>query len=429
MAQRSNTITIRTKVSARASALTSLACLLAILTFAATAHAQSFSVIYTLNGTTGGDFPNSGLISDRQGNLYGAAEGGTGNCEGGGCGIIFKLSRHGSGWIFNVLYDFTSLSDGVNIMAPLTIGPDGNLYGTTNRGGNQSCPNGGCGTVFKLSPQPIPCRAVFCQWRKTTLYEFTGGADGQYPLGQLMFDNAGNLYGTANTAAIGNPYYGSVFEMTPTHGSWTFNVLYDFLGGTAGGPNGGVVFDNQGNLWGFQGLGGEDNCGDPQLPDGCGSIYELSPSSSGWTETNVFGFSRSTGGGPSGTMIADQSGNFYGTLCFNGPAGGGGVFEFSPGGQFNLLYADAGNTSYCSGPYGGVVMDQAGNLYAADQSNGTGCGFAFGLSPRNGVWYFTNLHTFSHGSDGCNPVGPLALDPAANVYGADLTNAIFEITP
>jgi len=260
---------------------------LAVLTFVATAQAQTFSVLYTLGGINNGIFPNNGLISDSHGNLYGTASGGIDNCGGGTCGVIFKLSRRGSVWIYSVLYYFTGLSDGVNVMAPLTIGPDGTLYGTTSRGGNDSCFNG-CGTVFRLTPPPNVCPTVSCEWRKTTLYEFTGGADGQYPMCQLMFDAAGNIYGTAFTAATNNPYHGSVFELTPSGGGWTFNVLYDFLGGTSGLPSSGVVFDRQGNLWGYQAYGGAENCGSPQIGELCGSIYKLSPSPSGWTETNEF---------------------------------------------------------------------------------------------------------------------------------------------
>jgi len=223
-------------------------------------------------------------------------------------------------------------------------------------------------------------------------------------------------------------YEGSVFELSPSGGGWTFNLLYAFPAPPgAGYPDGGVVFDSQGNLWGLEGYGGADNCSDDDY--NCGSIYELSPSSSGWTDTTVFGFNTSTGGHPIGTLVSDQSGNFYGTLDTNGPYGGGGVFQFVPSsGELNLLYSATGYPGDNAGPYGGVVMDQAGNLYAAAEGVGYS-GFVFELSPLNGRWDFTNLHTFTGGSDGATPIGPLALDAQGNVYGADLSNVIFEITP
>ncbi len=403
------------------------------------AHAQTFTVLYTLNGTTDGNAPAAGLVADREGNLYGVASSGGGSnpCpDDRGCGTVFQLSRHGSGWVFRVLYSFNGESDGWNPEAPLAVASDGSIYGTTIWGGINGCFEGwGCGTVFRLQPPPTICASVSCPWIKTTLYKFTGEADGEYPVGQITFDQAGNVYGTAS-ASESEQYDGSVFELSPSDGGWTFNLLYAFPGTTSGAPGGGLVFDRQGNLWGFQAYGGASNCGDPQLPDPCGSIYKLSPSSSGWIETTVFGFSASTGGGPSGTLVLDQSGNFYGTLSTNGTLGSGGIFQFVPSsGQFNPLYSIAGNPGDYSGPYGGVVMDPAGNLYAADETNGTytcggvGCGFVFELSPSNGSWYFTNLHDFTGHSDGNTPVGPLALDAAGNVYGVDLTNVIFEVAP
>jgi hypothetical protein len=414
---------------------THAAFIVAVLLFlSAAAQAQTFAVLYTLNGTTDGKNPGNGLVSDRGGNLYGVASlGGTYPCPDNlGCGTIFRLSPHGTGWIFSVVYSFTGVSDGWNPEAPLAVAPDGSIYGTTFWGGINGCTDDwGCGTIFKLAPPPTVCPTASCGWIKTTLYKFTGGADGQYPLGQITFDQAGNLYGTASASNPSGQYAGSVFGLTPSAGGWTFNVLYAFPGTTSGAPVGGVIFDSQGNLWGVQAYGGVTNCGDPQLPDPCGSIYELSPSASGWTETTVFEFSASTGGCPSGTLVPDHSGNFYGTLCTNGPSGSGGIFQYvPPSGEFNIIHSIAGNPADDAGPYGGVVMDHAGNLYAADQANGTyDRGFVFELSPSNGSWVLTSLHNFTGHSDGSTPYGPLVVDAEGNVYGADLTNVIFEITP
>jgi uncharacterized repeat protein (TIGR03803 family) len=408
--------------------LTKLFCA-AILGTTIWAQAQTFTVLYTLNGTTDGSDPVSGLVSDRHGDLYGtAAGGGINNCDGAGCGTVFKLSRHGYGWTFSVLYRFTGPSDGSNPEAPLAVAPDGSLYGTTYFGGTDGCRSGwGCGTVFKLSPPPNICPTVSCEWIKTTLYEFTGQVDGQYPLGQITFDQAGNVYGTASNS-LSDQYEGSVFELSPSGGGWTFNLLYAFPAPPgAGYPDGGVVFDSHGGLWGVEGYGGANNCSDDDY--NCGSIYKLSPSSSGWTDTTVFGFDTGTGGHPTGTLVSDRFGNFYGTLDTNGPYGGGGVFQFVPtSGELNLLYSATGYPGDNAGPYGGVVMDQAGNLYAAAEGVGYS-GFVFELSPGNGRWVFTNLHNFTGGSDGDTPVGPLAVDTQGNVYGADLRNVIFEITP
>ncbi len=425
----------RLQINRRLSKLAiSLAMFLALAPLASrAAGAQTFTVLYTLNGTTQGNSTGNGLVADRAGNLYGtAANGGIYPCpDDYGCGTVFKLTRHGSSWTFSLLYSFTGADDGWNPEGPLTIGSDGSVYGTTIWGGGTGCGFGfGCGTVFKLSPPPNICSTSSCEWTKTILYRFTGQADGDYPLGYLTLDQAGNLYGTASAAAVTSPYDGSVFELTPSNGGWIFNILYSFPGGTSGAPGGGVVFDSQGNLWGIQAYGGEQDCGDPQLPDPCGSIFKLSPSSSGWTETNVFGFSAATGGGPSGSLLREPSGNFYGTLDTNGPAGGGGIFQFVPSsGEFTMIYSVTGNPEDAPGPFGGVVMDQAGNLYAAAEGAGYTSGFVFELTPENNGWYFTNLHNFTDGSDGATPVGPLVVDTAGNVYGADLKNVVFAITP
>ncbi len=411
--------------------------LIIALAFAAlpSAQAQTFTVLHTLNGGSDGNAPGNGLTADREGNLYGTAyAGGILNCppfDPPGCGTVFKLSRQGTGWVFSVLYRFTGVSDGWFPFAPVAVAPDGSLYGTTTFGGNNGCSGLGCGTVFRLQPPPAICKSVSCPWTKTTLYEFTFGLDGAYPMGTPTFDQAGNVY---DTALDSNKQFdaGSVYELSPANGGWTFNVIYEFPNsGGAGWPAGGVVFDGQGNLWGSGGYGGVENCGDPQLPDRCGSIYELIPSASGWTEKTAFGLSASVGGGPTGSLVFDQSGNLYGNLLEDGPNGNGGVFQFnSASGQLNILFSGVGNGENQYGPQGGVVMDQAGNLYAADPRTGANdLGFVFKLTPANGTWILTDLHDFTGGSDGSLPYGPLVVDANGNVYGANSGNVIFEITP
>ena len=137
------------------------------------------------------------------------------------------------------------------------------------------------------------------------------------------------------------------------------------------------------------------------------------------------------GGGPTGSLVLDRSGNLYGTLSENGPNGNGGVFQFNPSsGQFNTIYSAAGNPGNEDGPWGGVVMDQGGNLYAADPLTGaSGNGYVFKLTPSGGGWTFTDLHDFTGGSDGAQPYGPMVVDAQGNLYGANNGNVIFKITP
>jgi uncharacterized repeat protein (TIGR03803 family) len=395
------------------------------------AQAQTLIPLFQVNKSDGAGLAN-GLTADRQGTLYGTAyEGGIQNCPGDqGCGTVFRLSHHGTGWTFSLLYSFRGVSDGWFPAAPVAVAPDGSLYGTTVFGGTNGCGGQGCGTVFRLQPPPTFCDSVSCPWTKTTLYEFTSGLDGFYPSPLLTFDRAGNVYGTASESQEN----GSVWELSPSNGGWTLSVLYEFTGGPSdvGGPSGGVVFDRSGNLWGTSGFGGVVNCGDPQLPDPCGTIFELIPSGSGWTERTAYGFSASVGGGPTGNLALDQSGNLYGTLFEDGPNGDdGGVFQFNPSsGELTVLYYASGNGENEDGPQGGVVIDQAGDLYAADPYTGGGyTGYVFKLTASNGNWIFTDLHSFTCGSDGCAPYGPLVVDANGNVYGANADQVIFEITP
>jgi len=399
------------------------------------AQAQTFSVLYTFTGGSDGASPYAGVTLDRAANLYGTATlGGSQNCYFGGdsgCGTVFKLSHKGTGWIFSLLYGFTGGSDGWWPFTSVTLGPDGNVYGTTSYGGGTGCIDGnGCGTVFKLKPPPNFCRSVSCPWTKTELYQFTGGLDGGFPEGSLTFDPSGNIFGTTSYAQD-NKYYGSVYELAPSNGGWTPSVLYTFTDYyQGGGAGGGVVFDKYGNLWGTTELGGSRNCytgsGDP-----CGLIFELTPSGSGWSYKTVYEFDSSVGGSPTGNLIFDESGNLYGTLAINGPYGDGGVYQFNPStGVLTVLYSFAGNGEAAGGPQGGVVMDKAGNLYGVDPYMGThGVGFVFELSPSTGRWIYTDLHDFTGGSDGASPYGTLALDANGNLYGTNAGGVVFEITP
>ena len=171
-------------------------------------YAQSFTVIHNFTGGPDGGTPLAGLTIDRAGNLYGTTVYGGNNqdhCFGIGCGTVFKLARRGSGWVLTPIYTFQGGSDGVEPCSPITIGPNGTLYGTTAEGGQGTCQVGGCGgnrfagcgTVFNLTPATHASGNALGAWNETVLYRFSGGSDGAYPQGQISFDSGGNLYGTA----------------------------------------------------------------------------------------------------------------------------------------------------------------------------------------------------------------------------------------
>ena len=176
--------------------LAGVASLLVLLAMAV--QAQTYSVIHNFTGGADGAGPG-GLIIDAAGNLYGAAAGGglsSQNCDD-TCGVVFKMKSSGQGWVLTPLYQFQGGSDGSS-PAGVVFGPDGTLYGTTTLGG-MPCPSEtqyGCGTVFNLRPSPSACKSALCPWTESVLYRFAGGStDGAIPVGQPIFDHAGNLYG------------------------------------------------------------------------------------------------------------------------------------------------------------------------------------------------------------------------------------------
>lgn len=385
-----------------------------------TAQAQTFQVLHTFTGGADGYAPTS-VVLDGAGNLYGDTGYG-GNYESScnyvgsptGCGVVFKMSHHGSSWIFAPLASFNG-ANGYEPEQGITIAPNGTLYSTTFYGG----PGGpechyfgpGCGTVFELRPPASLCKSFSCPWTVTDIHQFVGGpSDGQFPeLGSLTLDAARNLYGTTETG--GTYGDGMVYEMSPTGNGWTMSQLFNFGDVYTDGanPEGGVVFDKFGNLYGVTVAGG----------GGLGVVYQLSPSASGWTLHRLHSFNYETdGANPFGTPVIDSAGNLYGTTAYYGPNNGGTVWEVSPteggGWSFSVLYAFAAG----DGPDGGLLMDSAGNLYGATAGGGgNGYGAAFKLSPGNGGWTYTSLHDFTGGSDGGAPLSNLVMDSGGNLYG------------
>jgi uncharacterized repeat protein (TIGR03803 family) len=237
-----------------------------------------------------------------------------------------------------------------------------------------------------------------------------------------MFDQAGNLYGTTSSGGIQNCGYlgqgcGLVYQLTPSGGGWTENVLYSFGTGTNDGstPVSGVIFDTVGNLYGTNIFGGDSsNC-----PLGCGTVFQLTPSGSGWTENILYNFNfygGGDGGNPDAGLIFDGSGNLYGATFQRGSGGGGTVFEISSSTGFRVLYSLTGY----GGPLDSLVMDTVGNLYGTTHQDGLyHSGSAFKLTSSRGGWTYTSLHDFcsrSPCSDGAYANG-VTLDSNGNIYG------------
>ena len=268
-----------------------------------------------------GAFPGGGLIRDSKGNLYGLTGwGGSEVCsEGGaqGCGTVFKLTPTGTE---SVLYDFTGAGgDGAIGSGGLIEDAAGNLYGTTEHGGNAGCDNGdglGCGTVFKLSATGT----------ESVLYAFEGGSDGANPyLGSLIEDAAGNLYGTTAYGGDLNcnapAGCGTVFALTKTGKEI---VLYTFTGADGAVPLSALVRDPQGNLYGTTAYGGDLTC---NAPNGCGTVFEVTTARK---EVLLHIFESSDGLNPYGGLVRDTKGNLYGTTFGGGTSSAGTVFKLTP---------------------------------------------------------------------------------------------------
>ncbi|MGA8432806.1 MAG: choice-of-anchor tandem repeat GloVer-containing protein [Candidatus Sulfotelmatobacter sp.] len=409
---------------------------LAAMTFslAVCAQAQTETVLYSFGGVSSGEFPLGGLVLDAAGNLYGTtANGGNStNCFD-GCGTVFKLSQTPSGqWKKTVLHYFAGSTDGSYPASKLVFDGSGNLYGATQSGGSG---NGCCGVVFKLTP------ATSGTWKEKILFAFAGGATGAIP-SNVTFDAAGNLYGTAlgggNVSDCQNQNQGGcglVFRLSPTaSGPWKERVLFKFIGrGDGGNPEGGVVLDAAGNMYLIATSGGI-GCS----PYGCGVALELSPTASGpWNETTLHQFTGGADGGfVSPGLALDASGNVYGSTDSDGANGFGTIFEISPTSsgwaESTILNLDNATNGNGTQP---LIFDPAGNLHVENSGGGSkNCGTVFELSPSSG-WQESGLFTFDCTDGGANPDGGLTLDANGNLYGvtgnggAAGTGVVFRINP
>jgi uncharacterized repeat protein (TIGR03803 family) len=271
---------------------------------------------------------------------------------------------------------------------------------------------------------------VTSTWAATqekVLHNFGKGTDGSGPVASLIFDSAGNLYGTAE---YGGPYnYGMVFELTPKAGGWTEKVLHTFNnnGKDGGNPAGGLIFDSAGNLYGATAGGGVY---------GSGTVFELAPKTGGgWTEKVLHSFNNNgkDGTAPQAGVIFDAVGNLYGTCSTGGAYGIGTVFELAPkvGGGWaeKVLHTFKNNYKDGASPYGGLVLDAVGNLYGTTKEGGAYgvYGTVFELTPKTGGgWTEKVLHSFNQdGKDGYGPEAGLIFDAAGNLYGTTVYGGIY----
>jgi uncharacterized repeat protein (TIGR03803 family) len=373
----------------------------------------------------------------------------------------------------NVLYSFQGGNDGINPSTGLVADLAGKLFGTTTEGGTA-----GYGVVYELSPSHGG------GWKQTVIHSFQGG-DGAAPAAGLIFDQAGNLYGTTSTG--GKYHVGTVFQLTNSGGAWTETVLHSFTDKDGSHPLAGLVLDQAGNLYGTTLFGGHTEGGvvfqltlsggvwketvlhtftgrkdgiDPEAniildQNGVlystsmgGNVFKLTPPQPGhakWMFKNLYTFDGGEDGGPlsPGTLLAGNNGVLYGTQKFgNGPANAGAVFQLTPPAKHGAwtattIYRFAGGSDGLY-PYAGVISDAAGNLYGTTTGDGkTNFGNVYQLIPpaqQGGSWTKTTLYSFT-GPDGSGPSAGLIFGKEGVLYsttaggGSFGDGTVFEIVP
>jgi hypothetical protein len=413
------------------------------------------TVLYSFPGGANGSNPQGVLAMDSSGNLYGTTFGGglNGNCSAGFCGVVYELSPSvGGGWTQTVLYSFKGTTDGGNPQAGVILDSAGNLYGTTVEGGDTSCSAIGCGTVYEL------VRGTGGTWTEKILYGFTGGADGGNPIAGLVFDSAGNLYGTTSAwgdlgGCSGNGC-GSVFELSPgADGTWTETTLHTFshIGRDGNDPAASLVIDAHGNLFGTTALGGlfPNYCS-----DGCGTVFELRPAVDGSFDYGViyrFGATSTDGEGPVGGILLGPEGSLYGTTNVGGSGSSGAVWEISGSGTGlteTILYSFPGGGTDGLSPTSTMAFSPRGELYGTTESGGNStspgcpdsCGTIFRLTHTGTTWTASPPFRFD-GPDGARPGNSgLIRDAAGDFYGVtanggstgsgvSFDGVVFKITP
>jgi hypothetical protein len=429
-------------------------------------------VLYSFQGGSDGQSPAGGVVFDKAGNLYGATYEGGSTCPSPGCGTMFQLSPgNGGTWTETILYGFNG-NQGSRPEGGVIADKSGNLYGTTAYGGSGTCillgGNVGCGVAYELSP---PAQKGG-QWTYTILYSFKGGKDGQIPQGDLTLDEAGNIYGATlyggGYGSCNAPYFqhcGTVFKLSVPKqkgGKWSEKILCSFKGGTAGkefgdgaNPNGGLVLDSTGAVYGTTYYGGNEvgECDGGVGGVGCGTVFKLSQPTKkgkGWSKSILRRFNGQDGARPLAGVILDDANDLYGTTVGGGDYGSGVAFDLKPPSGKSHAWTETVLYKFTDGadganPMAGLIFDARGNLYGTADSGGgeSEHGVVFELKPPDGKrrpWTFSLVYGFGNGANGWAPAASLILDKAGSLYsttqaggvGTGCNNGcgtVFEVSP
>jgi uncharacterized repeat protein (TIGR03803 family) len=373
-------------------------CAIAGLAGAALALSPAYAgeaVLHSFVGPPGdGQSSYAGVVMDSSGNFYGtSAYGGSKKA-----GTVFEITSAGS---YSVIWSFGGTGDGRNPFAALIVDSHGSLYGTTEYGGAH-----GVGTVFELSRSGST-------WSEKVVYSFNTPAtqDGRNPLGRMLIDSGGHLYGTTLLGGAHN--LGTVFKLSRSGGTWSETRLHDFAGSPADGygPYAGLVMGSGGFLYGTTYHGGANNSG---------AAYKVKNDGTSFTVIHSFG-GIGDGRSPRGELVLDGNGNLYGTTAGGSTYGWGAVFEVSSSGSYSQIHAFGQRTDGIT-PYAGLIMDAGGNLYGTTTGGGgiCNCGIVFELAA--GTWSESILYNFAGFGvkDGQQPECTLVMNSSGHLYGTTI---------
>lgn len=374
------------------------------------------SILHNFLGGVDGDYPDSSLIADASGDLYGTTDGGGGGKYGNG--TVYKLTpnggSHGTGYSESIVYAFNGGTDGAQPFGPLIADKNGAFYGTTVNGGGFT--RSGNGTVYKLKPNQNG-------YSESVLYRFQGGLDGANPFDALLPDGAGSFYGT--TTAGGTANAGTVFKLSKNARGYSESVVYSFDGIVEYCPRSALVADSAGALYGTTsgaGIGGTKSLG---------TVFKLTPGASGFTENIIHRFA----GGPEGSnpfdnLVLTTTGMLYGTTNGN-YRNDGSVFALSPrGGRYSeqLLHSFH---RYDDGahPFGGVTPGSLGVFYGTTTGGGMiDQGTVFEATPSANGFRERVLYRFRGGENGLTPFTSPIADSAGALYGTT-DGTVYKLTP
>jgi uncharacterized repeat protein (TIGR03803 family) len=381
----------------------------------AAAAAGPVHVIYSFAGDQDGEYADTDLVVDHASNIYGTTVQG-GNFS---SGTVFQLSPAGTTWTHTVLYSFTGSRDGGEPYKGVTLGGPGILFGTAGVGGLYvgPCVDTGCGVVFKLTNSGGV-------WTQTVIHSFTGGHDGFGPGSGVTVGSHGNVYGTTPTG--GDNGLGIVYQLQPDgNGNYTEKVIHTFTGGAdgSGGSAGRLVVNAAGTIFGLCTTGGAN---------GAGVVFQLTPVQNGeWNLTTLYAFKGEPDSGfPYGALVQDAYGNLYGTTYYAGANDLGTIYRLSlRNGVWTetALYSFKGGTDG-SGPISNLVADASGNLFGTTSEGGAqcSCGTVFKLSVEpNGAAYRV-VYRFTGPPDGAFVYNGMVADSGGTtLYGATVHGGVF----